>query len=113
MEWQQAEQEFFAGPGSDMTRAEYTRWNYQEFGQRMSVYGVWAYRGYLWKKYAGKYPKPEEVGLPENHVFFDPDFVDMSTTMGYDGEVKEVEYFHMGRKMRPTHRLWSKRPPAA
>ena len=112
MEWQQAEQEFFAGPGKAMSHDEYTNWNYQAWAQNMSVYGLWSYRGYLWKKYAGKYPTPEEVGLPANHTFFDPDFVDMSKTIGYDGVVKKVEYFHLGRKMKPTHRLWSKRPPS-
>lgn len=108
MDWDQAQQNFFAVYAGDMTSAEYTRWNYQEWAQQMSVPGVWAYRGFLWKKYAGKYPTPEEVGLPADHWFFQKDFVDESRTIGNDGVVKSVDYFHHGRKMKPTHRLWPK-----
>ena len=91
-----------------MTHSEYTNWNYQGWNQQMSIYGLWAYRGFLWKKYAGEYPSPEEVGLPANHSFFNADFVDEQRTIDSSGKVKSVEYFHLGRKLKPTHRLYPK-----
>ena len=91
-----------------MTHSEYTKWNYKEFGQEMSVAGLWSYRGFLWKKYAGKYPTPEEVGLAPDHWFFDADFVDTAMTYDYNGKLKKVEHFHRGKKIKPSHRLYPK-----
>ena len=110
MDWATAEANFFAGPGREMTWTERTRWDYKEWGQQMSIAGLWSYRGHLWKKYAGAYPTPDEVGMSADDSFFDPDYVDHSRTFNRDGELLDETWFHRGRKLKPTHRLWATRP---
>ena len=84
------------------------RWDYQAWDQRMSIAGLWSYRGKLWARCTGSYPTPEEVGLPADHDFFNPDVVCSSQQMHWSGTKTPMEYFHHGRRLKPGHRLYPK-----
>lgn len=71
-----------------------------------SIPGLWSYRGFIWAKYEGAYPTPEEVGLAADHDFFNPDVVCVVERRKYGGKLVSREQWHHGKKMRPGHRLW-------
>lgn len=104
---------FMAGPGKNMTWNERVKWDYQAWGQEMSIAGLWSYRGKLWKKYAGSLPTPEEMELPPDHPFFDPDVVCESQVMYRSGKKGPKEYRHHGRLLKPGHRLYPSEPPTS
>ena len=107
MDWDTALQGFHKKHGMDMGQRHHeAMYGYPFFG--FSVSGLWSYRGYIWKKYEGKYPTPEEVGLPADHDFFNPDVIDYSESVNAYGEVVNQEWRHHGLLMKPTHRLWPK-----
>lgn len=108
MDWKTAEQKFLMSQGRNMTWQERTRWDFQEWGQQMSIGGLWSYRGKIWKKYAGAYPLPEQVGLEVGHAFFDPDLVDHSKLIDRDGRVMKEEYRHHGRLLKPGDKRYPK-----
>ena len=89
-----------------MSWHEKTRWDFKEFGQQMSMAGLWSYRGKLWKKYAGSYPYPKDVDMEPKHPFFDPDVVCHIQTIGSSGKVLSEEWRHHGRKLKPGDRLY-------
>ena len=109
MDWDTALQNFSNKHLGQMGQRQWeAMYSYPWYG--FSQDGLWSYRGYIWKKHEGKYPTPEEVGLPADHAFFDPDYVCHSVRKNADQKVVAEEWHHHGVKMRPTHRLWAKRP---
>ena len=64
-----------------------------------SMPGLWSRRGAIWRKHAGQYPKPADVGLPPDHDFFVPQVVDYVVTRDRQGNVLTEEWFHHGRKI--------------
>lgn len=109
MDWDTALKNFMAKHWSEMGQSQFeAMYDYPWYG--FSIAGLWSYRGYIWKKYEGKYPTPEEVGLPADHTFFDPDYVCYSRTIDASGVIRNEEWHHHGRLMRPSHRLWASRP---
>lgn len=80
----------------------YKCWNW-------SLAGLWSWRGVQCKKYLGYMPSPDDIGLSADDVFYDPDFVDITFTQKFGGEITEVNIHHHGRKIRRTERLWRER----
>lgn len=109
MDWKTAENKFFKNQGRNMTWHEKVKWDFKQWGQPMSIGGLWSYRGKIWKKYAGAYPYPDEVGLEPGHPFFNPDLVCCTSTMNSAGKVVKEEYRHHGRLLRPTDKLYPKK----
>ena len=87
---------------------QWDKWHYQQWGQRMSQAGMWSYRGAMWKKVTGSYPSPEEVGLDADHDFFNPNVVCSSQTTYRSGKKDPREYFHHGKKLKPSDKLHPK-----
>ena len=108
MDWSTAQAIFRKDHYRKLSWEEMVRWDYQAWDQRMSIAGLWSYRGKLWKRCTGSYPTPEEVGLPADHDFFNPDVVCFSQVTYRDGRKKPPEYHHHGRKLKPGHRLYPK-----
>ena len=109
MDWDTALKAFMKDRWDKLGPREFeAMYDYPWYG--FSIAGLWSYRGKIWAKYAGGYPTPEEVGLPADHDFFDPDYVCYSECKKADGTVVNQEWHHHGIKMRPTHRLWKTRP---
>ena len=102
MNWSEAEAKFKKENFAYLSGQQWDIWNYQAWGSHMSVAGMWSYRGAQWKKCTGAYPKPEEVGLAPDHDFFNPDVVCTSWTQYRNGKKSRREYFHHGRKLKPS-----------
>ena len=108
MRWSEAEAKFKLEHFQDLTGHQWDKWNYQAWGQSMSVAGMWSFRGAMWKKATGAYPKPEEVGLDADHDFFNPNVVCTTWTTYSSGKKSAREYFHHGRKLKPSNKLYPK-----
>lgn len=108
MNWSEAEAKFKREHGQDLSQQSWNKWNYQQWGQRMSIAGLWSFRGAQWRKVTGRYPDPEEVGLDPNHDFFNPDVICTSWTQFANGKRGATKYFHHGRKLQPGDRLYPK-----
>ena len=105
MKWQDALQLFLQKHWKDMGQRHFlVMTEYKE--DHMSIPGLWSYRGWIWAKYEGRYPTPEEVGLPSGHSFFDPDVVCTTTIHYSNGRPPKTENYYRGRKLKPGHRLW-------
>ncbi len=108
MNWSEAEWKFRKEHGHKISSNDWTKWEYKAWNQQMSLSGLWSFRGAKWKQATGSYPKPEDVGLEPDHDFFNPDVVCATQWVKRNGEKSPIEYFHHGRKMKPTHRLYPK-----
>lgn len=108
MDWKTAEHKFFMNQGREVNWREKTKWDFQSWGSPMSIASCWSYRGKIWKKYAGAYPYPDDIGLEPGHPFFNPDLVDRSEVIDRTGKVVKTEYRHHGRLLRPTDKLYPK-----
>jgi hypothetical protein len=109
MDWDTALQGFMQKHRNELGQRQFEcMYDYPWYG--FSISGLWSYRGAIWKKYEGKMPTPEEVGLPADHSFFDPNYVCYSRSWDSNGVLRNEEWHHHGSKMRPTHRLWASRP---
>lgn len=105
MNWDEALRKFMSKHWDAMGQREFeAMYGYPWDG--FSIAGLWSYRGAIWVRYEGCYPKPEDVGLEPDHWFFNPDVVCLSETRKQGGEVIKREQRHHGRKMKPTHRLY-------
>ena len=109
MDWASALSAFMKDHWSDMGQREFEAM-YGYPWDHFSISGLWSYRGKIWAKYAGSYPKPSEVGLEASHDFFNPDYVCHERWRNADGKILKEAWYHHGRKMKPTHRLWASRP---
>ena len=110
MNWSEAEMEFRKEHGQKLSWETWMKWEYKQWGQEMSIPGLWSFRGKQWKKATGSYPKPEEVGLPADHHFFNPNVVCSSQYTYRNGTKDPVRYFHHGRLLKPGHRLYPENP---
>ena len=108
MNWQTAQAIFRKEHYRKLSWDEMIKWDYQAWDQKMSIAGLWSYRGKLWARCAGAYPSPEEVGLPADHDFFNPDVVCSSRWIKRDGTKGPWQYHHHGRRLKPGHRLYPK-----
>ena len=108
MDWATALQGFYEKHGRNLSLQESEVMHGYPWG-RLSIAGLWSWRGKIWAKYAGGYPTPEEMGMDADHTFFNPDYVCHGTTRNSDGKILKEEFTHHGRVIKPTHRLWSKR----
>ena len=106
MDWQTAEANFLTHSGHRLSFDERANWDYQGASFSWSIDHLWSYRGRLWEKYTGSYPKPEEVGLPADHPFFDPDHVCVGETRDYNGKLLGRTVFYRGRRIKPGHRMF-------
>ena len=108
MDWATAEAKFFERNGRKISSQEHNNWHYQGSSWFWSVPHLWSYRGRLWKKYEGSYPKAEDVGLEPGHWFFDTDHIDVSKTQNINGKVTAVTVRWRGREIKPGHRMYPK-----
>ena len=106
MDWQTAEANFWNRRWLEASGRERDNWDYKGATWGWSLAHLWSYRGRVWKKYEGSYPKPEEVGLEPDHPFFDPDHIDISETRDASGNVLKREVFWRGRRIKPGHRMF-------
>ena len=108
MNWSEAELKFMSEHAHKLSSLVHMKWEYKAWDQKMSMGCLWSYRGMIWKKCTGSYPTPEEVGLDPDHDFFNPDVICSSQWHKRNGDKGPMEFFHHGRKMKPTHRLYPK-----
>ena len=106
MDWATAEANFWNRRWREMGSQEMDNWDYKGASSDWSIAHLWSYRGRLWKKYEGSYPKPEEVGLPANHPFFDPDHVCVGESYDCNGKLLGRTVRWRGRKIKPGHRMF-------
>lgn len=105
MKWQDAKARFLEKHWKEMGDRHFrVMTEYKE--HNLSIPGLWSYRGWIWNKYEGRYPTPDEVGLPDGHSFFDPDVVCTCITHFSNGRLPKTEHYHRGRKLKPGHRLY-------
>ena len=62
-----------------------------------SIEGLWSHRGEIWAKYAKGYPHPFEVGLEQDHLFFEPGVISYSKVYAMDKSVIVETHYRRGR----------------
>lgn len=78
--------------------------------ERLSIPGLWSWRGKIWAKYEGSYPEPGFCGFSADDPFFDKDYICTCYMSGFGGQDAKVSWYHHGRRLTERSRLWAKRP---
>ena len=86
--------------GRSLSTTEYSIFYLGEFPWNTSTTGLWAWRGHIARKLLGRMPTPEEVGLPADHPYFDPDLIEEVQAHDGSGPVGEPQYFRRGRRLK-------------
>ena len=65
--------------------------------------GLWSWRGHIARKLLGRMPTPEEVDVPADSTYWQPDLIECTEVRNSHGELIRVEYWRRGRRMKETN----------
>lgn len=92
--------------GRSMSNKEFHALHDYPWEDDVSIPGLWSWRGAIYKKYMGYMPTPEDMDLPADHPFFDPDYVCEGYRMNSKLECIAINFVHHGRKIRRNEKRW-------
>ena len=104
--WDTIERNLLDAAQRSMNESEYLAWTEYPWSEDLSISGLWSWRGAIFKKYMGFMPTPEEIDLPPEHKFFNPEYICEGSTRNSRNEVLEYHFAHHGRKIRRNEKRW-------
>ena len=87
-----------------LSRTEYLVFYLGEYPWNCGLSGLWAWRGYIARKLLGRMPTPEEVSVPADSPYWEPDLIETTQRQYADGRRGPVEYWRRGRRLKDTSR---------
>lgn len=86
--------------GRSLSYQDYCVFYLGEFPWNCGSAGLWAWRGHIARKLLGRMPTPEEVDLPADSSYWEPDLIETTQTHYADGRKGPVEYWRRGRRLK-------------
>lgn len=104
--WDTIERNLLEAAFRSMSSNEYLAWTSYPWNENLSIPGLWSWRGVIFKKYMGFMPTPEEIDLPPDHKFFDPEYICEAPTQTSSLRTIDYTFAHHGRKIRRNEKRW-------